>query len=346
MRVMRRWAAGGLILALVLAGCGRSADPVEAEIYAMGTLVQISVYGMAPDRAASAIDHSEAWVQRFGRDAWAFGDGELARLNAALARGECAVVSDDSAQLIKKAREFRVASAGDFDPAVGALVALWGFDRAPRDPARPFPEASAIAALLPLPSMDAVHVSADGTVCGPRGLVIDLGGIGKGYAVDHIVDDLARQGVATALVNAGGNLKTLGQLPRRGWRIGIRDPYRNGVMGTLSLDAGEAVSTSGDYERMFEYAGQRYHHLLDPRTGYPVRGLHAVTVVAPDAARADSASTALFVAGPEGWRQVAARMGITRVLVVREDGTVEMTSAMAGRVSLAPGWAVAPIAGD
>ncbi|MDY6956178.1 MAG: FAD:protein FMN transferase [Pseudomonadota bacterium] len=346
MGVTCRWPVWGLVLALVLAGCGRSSDPVEAEIYAMGTLVQITIYGMAPDHAAGVIDRSEAWLQRFGRDAWAFGDGELARLNAALARGTCAVVSDDLAQLIERARKLRMASAGDFDPAVGALVALWGFDRAPRDPARPFPEAPTIAALLPLPSMDAVHVSADGTVCGPRGLAIDLGGIGKGYAVDRLIDELARQGVATALVNAGGNLKTLGQLPQRGWRIGIRDPYRNGVMGTLSLDAGEAVSTSGDYERMFEYAGRRYHHLLDPRTGYPVRGLHAVTVVDPDAARADSASTALFVAGPDGWRQVAARMGITRVLVVREDGTVEMTSAMAERVSLAPGWAVAPIAGE
>ena len=132
---------------------------------------------------------------------------------------------------------------------------------------------------------------------------------------------------------------TRGDPPGRAWRIGIRDPYRPGVMATLELAAGESVSTSGDYERMFDQAGTRYHHILDPRTGYPVAGLHAVTVVHADAAVADAASTALFVAGPGQWRQVAAALGIAQVLVVQADGTVAMTPAMAGRVRLVSGWA-------
>ncbi|HMM46186.1 MAG TPA: FAD:protein FMN transferase [Candidatus Macondimonas sp.] len=338
MRRARRL-AGLLALLLALAGCERPAAPVEAEVYAMGTLVHFSLYGAAPDAAAAAIHEAEDWLQSFGRDGWAYGEGELAQLNAALARGECRRVSADIAAQIRLARELSLASEGRFDPAVGPLVRLWGFDRAPRDPDRPFPQPGAIRSLLPLPSIGAVTVSAAGEVCGPRGLFIDLGGIGKGYAVDRVVAALGRRGIPAALVNAGGNLKTLGDPPGRAWRIGIRDPYRPGVMATLELAAGESVSTSGDYERMFDQAGTRYHHILDPRTGYPVAGLHAVTVVHADAAVADAASTALFVAGPGQWRQVAAALGIAQVLVVQADGTVAMTPAMAGRVRLVSGWA-------
>jgi thiamine biosynthesis lipoprotein len=312
---------------------------VEAEVYAMGTLIQFTLYGAAPVQAKAAIRDSDTWLQGFGRDGWAFGEGELAQLNAALDQGACMRVSADLAAQIRRARELTLASGGRFDPAVGRLVALWGFDRAPRDPDRPFPQSAQIRALLPLPPMAQVTVSPAGEVCGPRGLFIDLGGIGKGYAVDRVTADLARRGISAALVNAGGNLKTLGERPGRPWRIGIRDPLKPGVMGSLALEPGEAVSTSGDYERMFDYHGQRYHHILDPRTGEPVRGLHAVTVVHAEAALADAASTALFVAGPDEWRAVAARLGIGRALVVRENGTVEMTSAMAARVRLTPEWA-------
>ena len=341
MRRARRL-AGLLALLLALAGCERPAAPVEAEVYAMGTLVQFTVYGAAPDAAAAAIRDAETWLQAFGRDGWAYGEGELAQLNVALARGECRPVSTDLAAQIRLAREVSLASGGRFDPAVGPLVRLWGFDRAPRDPGRPFPQPDAIQSLLPLPSMGAVTVSAAGEVCGPRGLFIDLGGIGKGYAVDRVVAALGRRRIPAALVNAGGNLKTLGEPPGRAWRIGVRDPYRPGVMATLDLAAGESVSTSGDYERMVDQAGTRYHHILDPRTGYPVAGLHAVTVVHADAARADAASTALFVAGPGQWRQVAAAIGIERALVVQADGAVAMTPAMAERAHLIPGWAPAP----
>ena len=339
MRSPRPRLAWLLALLLGIYGCERPAAPVEAEVYAMGTLVHFSLYGASPEAAAEAIRAAEVWLQAFGRDGWAYGDGELAHLNAALARGECRRVSADLAAQIRLARAVSGASEGRFDPAVGPLVRLWGFDRAPRDPDRPFPQPDAIAALLPLPPISAVTVSAAGEVCGPRGLFIDLGGIGKGYAVDRITADLARRGIPAALVNAGGNLKTLGEPPGRPWRIGIRDPYKPGVMGSLTLVAGEAVSTSGDYERMFDYHGQRYHHILDPHTGLPVRGLHAVTVIHTEAALADAASTALFVAGPKEWRALAARLGVERALVVREDGAVEMTPAMASRVQLTPEWA-------
>lgn len=329
----------GLVAIWCLLACRRAPEPVEAEVYAMGTLVQFTLYGAEPAQATAAIGASDIWLQTFGREGWAFGDGELARLNAALDRGTCMQVVADLADPIRRARALTVASGGRFDPAVGRLVALWGFDRAPRDPDRPFPDPAQIGALLPLPAMSDVTVSPAGEVCGPRGLFIDLGGIGKGYAVDRITADLARRGIPAALVNAGGNLKTLGRPPGRNWRIGIRDPLKPGVMGSLILDAGEAVSTSGDYERMFDYHGQRYHHILDPRTGMPVRGLHAVTVVHAEAALADAASTALFVAGPSEWRAVAARLGIERALVVRADGEVDMTAAMAARVQLTPEWA-------
>jgi FAD:protein FMN transferase len=103
------------------------------------------------------------------------------------------------------------------------------------------------------------------------------------------------------------------------------------------------VITSGDYERWFEHGGRRYHHLLDPRSGVPASGLQAVTVVAASGALADAASTALFIAGPDAWREAARSMGVDRVFVVDGDGRVRVTAALAGRMRFADGVEVEQI---
>ncbi len=230
---------------------------------------------------------------------------------------------------------------------VGALVELWGFDDGSEPPAAP-PAAAAIAATLAAAgSIRDLGIDGRRIEGRPARYLLDLGGIAKGAAIDRVAAGLAARGVTPALVNAGGDLRVIGERPGRDWRIGIQAPRAAGLIGTLRLEAGEAAFTSGDYERYFETDGVRLHHILDPRTGRPVTHTQAVTVIAADGTTADASATALFVAGPDRWQVMARRLGVAAVLRVDATGRLEMTTAMRDRFQ--PG-AAAPsaiiIAGD
>ena len=136
------------------------------------------------------------------------------------------------------------------------------------------------------------------------------------------------------MINAGGDIKVIGKHGDRPWHIGIRHPRKkDSVLAGIDLLPNESIFTSGDYERYFIYKGVRYHHIIDPRTGYPATKSMSVTVIHPNAALADAAATALFVAGPEEWHEIAQSMGIKYVLLVDAKGNVHMNPAMQKRIS-------------
>jgi FAD:protein FMN transferase len=310
-----RWAAV-LLAALLLAACGRSADEQETRhrFMAMGTLVDVTTWGMPRAEAEAAAAEVEALFHAL-HHAWdPWGDGALGRVNQALAAGEPAVLDEDLAALLAEAEALRRASDGLFDPGMGALVRLWGFASEELQPTAPPPPAAIAAAL------------------GAEVPLFDLGGFVKGVAVDRGMALLRARGAEHAIVNAGGDLRAIGRRGTRPWRIGIRAPREATVIAALEIEGDAAVFTSGDYERWFEHAGRRYHHVLDPRTGYPAEGIVSVTVLHDDAGRADAAATALMVAGPEAWPATAAALGVTAVLVMLEDGAIELTEAMQPRV--------------
>ncbi len=318
---------------LAAAGCGgRDARFMQQRIYAMGTWVDVALEA-PPRQAAAALGDVERMLRHIERDDYAWApDGELARLNLALAAGRPGTVSPALAALLGKARKLSAASGGAFDPGVGALVELWGFNDELEHPTAP-PEPAAIRRWL---AADAGirDLTIDGTrvTSTNRAVKIDLGGIAKGAAVDRAIALLRAHGIRDALVNAGGNLRAIGTHAGRPWRIGIKAPRGQGILGVLELRDGEAASTSGDYERYYERGKKRFHHLLDPRTGYPAQGTEAVTVIAANATDADAASTAVFVAGPAHWRSAAAALGIELALRVDSAGGVEVTDAMARRI--------------
>ncbi|MGD8325090.1 MAG: FAD:protein FMN transferase, partial [Gammaproteobacteria bacterium] len=166
------------------------------------------------------------------------------------------------------------------------------------------------------------------------GLLIDLGGIAKGEVVDRLLDLFAAAGIENVLVNAGGDVRVRGRRGERQWTIGIQSPRADGLLGSITLNDGEAAFTSGDYERYFDSDEGRSHHLLDPISGRPATHTQATTVIAGNGALADAAATALFVAGPARWRRIAAALGIELALRVDADGHVEMTPAMRERVRM------------
>lgn len=163
-------------------------------------------------------------------------------------------------------------------------------------------------------------------------VLIDVGGYAKGYAVDQAIDQLRHMGINNAIVNAGGDLRAIGSKGKKSWRIGIRHPRQPGVIASLETHGDESVFTSGDYERYFEYQGQRYHHIIDPRIGRPAQNTSSVTIIHRDAISADAAATAVFIAGPEQWRETARAMGIDEVMLIDQQGVIYMTEAMTRRV--------------
>ena len=311
------------------AGCAEPPRLIEQRLYAMGTWVDFALVA-TPETAETALGEVESFLRRFETDyyAWA-ADGELARLNRALADGREAAVSPEMAALLRETKRLSAASGGAFDPGIGALVERYGFHDAAADARAPTPaelEAwRAAGAGIAAVEIDGARITAR------KPVLLDLGGIAKGAAVDRIIEIFGRHGITGALVNAGGDLRVLGDRNGRPWRIGIQAPRADDVLGVIELEDGEAAFTSGDYERYVDLSGERLHHILDPRTGRPAGETQAVTVIARGGVLADAAATALFVAG-DGWTEVAEALDVDAVLRVDANGRIEATEAMSRRL--------------
>lgn len=322
-----------LLLVLTLAACGR-AQLFHQEAYVFGTRVDLTVYGKSEQQAAEAM---AAVLREFDRlhvmlHAWK--ESEVTRLNEGLARGETVEVSDELAALLVDAQRIAELGGGLFDPALGRLVALWGFHDDEFEPVLPDPlELEAVLAARPSMAdlkIDANHVSSRNPA-----VQIDFGGYAKGYALDRAAQILRAQGVDNALINIGGNVMALGSKGKLPWRLGIQHPREPRPLATLPLYDGEAIGTSGDYQRFFEIDGKRYSHLLDPRTGYPAEGTNSLTVLvmpAPNAGTwSDAATKSPFIAGDD-WQKYTRAYGLSHALRIAEDGRIEVTRDLRARL--------------
>ncbi len=301
------------------------------EIFALGTLVQLSFAQSVPPQLMPAVEQA---LSRFETRWSVHGDGDLARLNQLIEQQGSAELPQSLRPGFVIAQQACRNSGGLFDPGIGALVRLWGFDDEDHFRSAP-PAASAIDGLL----------KARGSLCtlelGPRitpptpSTQFDFGASAKGRAVDEIVALLRARGVHDAIVNAGGDLKVIGSRPDRPWRIGIRHPRPDAgqeIIASLEVHDGEAVFSSGDYERFFIHENRRYHHILDPRTGLPTDLSQSATVLHRSAELADAAATALFVAGPDDAAQTMQDLGISHYLLIDAQGRQLISPAMAQRI--------------
>jgi FAD:protein FMN transferase len=222
-------------------------------------------------------------------------------------------------------------SSGAFNINVGPLIRLWNFGA--RNPE--IPEAKKIQELLPQVNAPSFSLR-NGMLYKKPGACLDLSGVVKGFAVDAACDYLISRGISRAMVNAGGNIRTIGRSIRgEPWKIGIVDPRSTGrILGQIRLE-GDGVATSGDYFRFFMKDGIRYHHLLDPHTGYPSSGCISVTVVAKSAGVADVLSTAAFVLGPEKGKKLLREMGCEGIFIT--DSKIDVTSGLAGNIKIDTG---------
>lgn len=328
--------------ALLICGCADQPTELHRQrIYAMGTWVDLSIRAADATDARSVFGEIEVVLSAFEKDYYAWVPGQLAELNDAIHAGEPALVTSPLAALIVEAQRLSALSEGFFEPGLGALVELWGFHSSVQNPQLP-PSADEISAHLDAGTKIAsLRIDGQRIESSSRGLMLDLGGIAKGAAVDTIISLLLERGIEHALVNAGGDLRVIGRSggrqDERRWQVGIQHPREIGLLGIVELQSGEAAFTSGDYERFYDRNGTRLHHIIDPQTGYPVTHTQAVTVIATNGVTADAAATALFVAGPGRWRHVARLLDIDYVLRVDASGELELTAPMRDRLRPADG---------
>ena len=322
---------------LALTACGK--EPLYQEQgYVFGTLVEVSVYGTDETHAKRAVTSVMQEFQRLHELLHAWKPSALSTLNTAIAQGKSHAVTAEMAAMLQDAAQISAQSDGLFNPAIGGLVQLWGFHADDFKPV--LPDEKRLAALVAAnPQMsdmifDALSV---GVQMSSRNasVQLDLGGYAKGYALDRAALLLRQQGIHDALINIGGNVLALGTHGARAWRVGIQHPRKPGPLATLELRDGEAIGTSGDYQRYFEVGGKRYCHLIDPRSGRPVQGVQAVTILTHGehaGTWSDAASKPLFVAGVAGWQDAARKMGLQEALLIDGSGTVHMSVALQKRL--------------
>ena len=320
-----------LILSL-LAGCSRAPQSQSVELYVFGTLVTITTWQAPAQAQQQAVTEITQTFQQMHHQWHAWKPGTLVDITHAIANGEAVAVPADIASLITRSQQLYRQSDGLFNPAIGGLLQLWGFQSDER-PSGPPPTKQAITQWLERgPGMDALAINDGKLSSSNRSVQLDFGAFAKGVAVDEAIAILRAHGIENAIVNAGGDLRAIGSKDGVPWRVGIRHPQGKGVLATLEVMGDESVFTSGNYERYREHEGVHYTHILDPRDGMPVEGVTSVTVLHRNGGVADAAATALIVAGAEGWPRIAKQMGITSAMLVDDAGTVYLTPSMEGRI--------------
>lgn len=315
----------GVLLGLLLCLCGCGGQRLtETTFFAMDTVIQLQANGTQEN-----LDLAKAELERLDRLLSVEGaDSEIARLN----QTGGGTVSQETAALLERALEISEATGGAYDCTIEPVVKLWGWYGG--DPAAPNPEE--LVQALSLVDSEAVKLE-NGTVSfAGDGMGLDLGGIAKGYAAGRAAEILQEAGVTSACLSLGGNIRVIGTKPNgSNWIIGVADPA-NPANYILTLSVSDcAVVTSGGYHRYFEQDGRRWHHILDPNSGYPAEnGLTSVTIVAQDDTLADGLSTALFVMGLEDavefWRTGPYAF---EAIFLTEDGQVLATEGLEGRLA-------------
>jgi len=301
---------------------------VERAGPAMGSELRLTAWTADEGAARSAFDAAFTEFDRLDglMSVWRAGSDVL-RMNAAA--GERAVpVSADVRDALRTARQISEWTGGKFDVTFGALADVWKFDH---DQDNTVPDAGAIQRRLPLIDYRQIEIDeSTGTVrVKRRGMRVHLGGIGKGYAVEHAMNIMRRAGLRDFLIQAGGDLYAAGLKDGKPWRLGIDDPRGPGGRSFATVDLSDGTfSTSGDYARSFMKDGIRYHHLLDPATGQPARGCRSVTIVADSPLLADGLSTGVFILGPIDGMALIERLPDVEGVIVTAKNEVLVSSGL------------------
>lgn len=318
----------------------------HVQSYVFGTLIDISIVGEENTLAEQHANHILQGFQSLHERLHAWKPisenqpSELQLLNQAFSEHKSLHVAPDLSQMLANIEVLSKQSDGLFNPAIGQLIHMWGFQRDAFSPVTIQPER--IVALVKLhPSMADIQIKDNVVKSENPAVALDFGGYAKGYALDLAVHYLKSQHVKNALINIGGNVVAIGENQGRPWRVGIQHPRKPEALATIDLLDGWAIGTSGDYQRYFELNGQRYCHLINPNTGYPVQHTQAVTVLVPPLAEgttqagvlSDVASKPIFIAPLADKANIAQKMGIDHYLIIDQAGQIYVSNALLKRLN-------------
>lgn len=312
--------------AALLGGCGDRYEaksgltPYKEEIFAMDTYMNVCAYG---EQSQKAVEAASAEIQRLDELLSVTGEsGDVYQLNQLGQRQ----VEADTLAVISRAAEVSKETDGLFDCTITPVMKLWGF----RDGNFRVPSSEELAEQLAKVDGSKVHMEGN-TVTLLDGVTVDLGAIAKGYTSQRIMEIYRENDVTSGIVSLGGNVQTLGRKPDGSlWRVALEDPRNpEDYFGILDVE-NKAVITSGGYQRNFTENGKVYHHIIDPRTGYPAEnGFISVTIVSEDGTLADALSTSLFIMGPEKaeafWKE---HKDLFDAVMMTDDGKILMTEGL------------------
>jgi thiamine biosynthesis lipoprotein len=311
-----------LVLFLALIAYPFPADPSNLFKYhqvAMGTMIEITLTGDDDEAANKAALQAFQEIKRIETlmSSW-IDSSDITRINRSAGK-EWVKVSNETLEVIKKAKEISELSESRFDITIGPLTELWRKAREKKIPS----STEEVKEKLDLVNFKNIEVDQEGKVfLKKKGMAIDLGGIAKGYAVDRAFDLLMSHGYKNLIVNAGGDLRVGGTKNKQPWSIGIQNPRESQkILARISV-SDTAIATSGDYEKYFIYQGKRYHHIFNPRDGFPADGCQSVTILYKDGMTADALATAVFVLGPEKGYALCQKLDGVQCLIVEKEGKV------------------------
>jgi thiamine biosynthesis lipoprotein len=341
-----------LALSLVLLYLQGRVAVVQDEQYLLGTYFRIKVQSRSHDQAQRAVQAALTEAQRLAEEFSRIGSGSLGELNR---RGGSAPVrlSDDVLIVWEAAKKYHDLSDGAFDPTIGKIINLWGFTQDwDRSGMGRIPDPEELKSLVEEPREVFLDMATKTARLSGPNVEIDLGGIAKGYIVDKVVEILKKHELDSGLVDAGGNIRVFNDRPRkvlwwedrRPFRIAVQHPRdESKILEILEIWGDRALATSGDYQRCFftdalknifpcRYADEpnkiRYHHIIDPKTGMPARGLISATILAPTAMEADALSTAVFVLGEQRGLALIESLPNVEGILVTEDGRIVTSSGL------------------
>ena len=323
-------------LALIMLGGCAALSPHFPPIVAkrvqmhMGTLVTVTAVSFDTQLSDRAVQAAFDEIKRLERllSTWR-SDSELSQVNAEAGRRPVKV-SRETFVVVGRSLEMARLTHGGFNIALGPAIEAWSVTERQQ-----IPDDQTLEQLKLLVDWTSIQLDQKAqTIYLPRkGMRLDVGGVGKGYAADRAVEVMKRAGAKGGVVALSGDIKAFGVLPdRTGFPVGIKHPRDEGALiGVIDLQD-EAISTAGDYERFFERDGTRYHHILDPHTLQPARGCQSVTVIAKEGIMADGLDTGIFVLGPKNGMALVEHLPDVEAIIVDANGTMMVSSGLRDRL--------------
>jgi thiamine biosynthesis lipoprotein len=309
-----------ILIPSILSCSSNDKDLLRRTQFIMGTLVEITVRDPDADKTQKAIDQAFAEMRRLETlMSTHLPASEISRLNAEAGNKEFFPVSKEVLEVIKRGIYWGENSNGALDISIGPVSRLWQFD----DENPSIPDTKTISQAAGLVNFHNIEIDQSNVRLKQAEMALHLGAIAKGYAVDKAMEVLKNQKIEHALINAGGDLKALGSREDgKPWSIGLQHPRKPEKMIASFALSNKAVATSGDYQRYFMLGDKRYHHVLNPASGMPARGMISATIIADNVMDADALATAVFVLGKEKGLQLADSLDGVEAMLVTEPGKI------------------------